>query len=369
MVYLFGIQVMDPLELSGYRRVRYVPEKEILIPKRGAVLDANGDLLVSTISFYQVDLDRGQIDKWATKNGVHLDEAFSRVADIFETNTSLQRDFVLRRLNMGNKISSIQISNRIKESELDGLIKEFRDQKMSGLLHNFSYMRRIYSKERLAARILGSVKEISDDNLSGGTTRSIYKLSGICGIEASADRPLSGEYGWREIVRDANNERVPYPNLREKKPSNGHNVWLTIDSRVQEIVEEALNTGLDAYSAKNAAAVVMQPSTGKIIAMAGISHTDRFEDPSIVRTKPNIPVSFMFEPGSTMKPLTLLPALENKLISPTEKIPSGAMQVGRRRITDTHHYGPLNARDIIAKSSNVGIAKIADRIGSPKMYE
>ncbi len=368
MAYLFSIQVMDPLELSSFRRVRYIPEKEILIPKRGAIMDANGDLLISSISFYQVDIDRSQVDKWATRNGHTLQEAYQKVADIFTANTSLTSEFVMRRLTMGNRLSSIQVSNRIKESELDNLIKDFREARIGGLLHNFSYMRRIYSKDRLAARVLGSVKELSDGTAQNASS-TIYKLSGICGIEASADKALSGEYGWREIVLDANNERVPYPNLREKKPSNGHNVWLTIDSRIQEIVEEALNHGLDEYSAKNAAAVVMNPNTGRIVAMAGISKTDRNEDPSIVRTKPNIPVSFMFEPGSTMKALTLLPALENKLITPTERIAVGEMFVGRRRIKDTHYYDPLNAREIIAKSSNVGIAKIADRIGSAKMYE
>ncbi len=368
MAYLFSIQILDPLELSGYRRIRYVPEKEILIPKRGAILDSNGDLLISTISFYQVDVDRSQIDKWAKNNTISLEEAYQRVSEIFVQNTSLSSEFVLRRLSLGKSLSSIQISNRIKESELDNLIRAFREQKIGGLIHNFSYMRRIYSKDRLAARVLGSVREHSDATAQS-STQSIYKLSGICGIEASCDKALSGEYGWREIVRDANNERVPYPNLKEKKPANGYNVWLTIDSKIQEVVEEALSNGLEAYDAKNAAAVVMEPNTGKIVAMAGISRTDQFEDPSIVRTKPNIPVSFMFEPGSTMKPLTILPALENKLVSPTERIPSGAMQVGRRRITDTHHYGPLTPREIIAKSSNVGIAKIADRIGSPKLYE
>jgi len=368
MVYLFAIQILDPLELSNYRRIRYIPEKEILIPKRGAIFDANGSLLISTISFYQVDFDRSMLDKWARKNQKSLDEAFQKVAAIFARNTSLPEDQVLRRLNMGNKLSSIQISNRIKESELDNLLKDLEGEKINGLTHRFSYMRRIYSKDRLAARVLGSVKEVSDVQ-DRGAGAAIYKLSGICGIEASADNALAGEYGWREVVKDANNERVPYPNLREKKPVNGYNLWLTIDSRIQEIVEETLNNGLVSYNAKNAAAVVMDPKTGRILAMAGVSHTDNSEDPSIVRTKPNIPVSFMFEPGSTMKAITLLPALEHKLISPTERFASGAIQIGRRRITDTHHYGPLTPRDVLAKSSNVGTVLIADRVGSARLYE
>ncbi|MCB5262044.1 MAG: penicillin-binding transpeptidase domain-containing protein, partial [Candidatus Cloacimonetes bacterium] len=115
--------------------------------------------------------------------------------------------------------------------------------------------------------------------------------------------------------------------------------------------------------------VVMDPKTGRILALAGVSNQDLSDDPSIVRTKSNIPASFMFEPGSTLKPMSVLPALEHKLIKPTERIECGRYQVGRRVISDTHNYGPLTPRAIIAKSSNVGVAKIAERIGKVKLYE
>ncbi len=367
VVYLFSVQVLDPLHLSASKFRRYIPSKEMLIPTRGAIYDYNGNMLVSSISFYQVDVDRGEINKWAERNKMTLDAAYQEVAKLFGKHTSLEESFVLGRLNLGKKLSSVQISNKIKESELDGLIRDFDARKINGLLHSFSFMRRIYSQDRLAARILGAVKEVTGDE--NNNSNSIYKLSGMCGIEASFDKELAGSYGWREIVKDANNERVPYPNLKEKKPVNGSNVWLTIDSRVQEIVEEALIHGLDAYGAKNAAAVVMDPNSGKILAMSGMSVDDRELDPNIVRSRPNIPISFMFEPGSTMKPLTMLPALELKLISSNERFPSGTYLVGRRRISDTHSYGLITPREIIAKSSNVGIAKIAERVGSKRLYE
>ena len=111
------------------------------------------------------------------------------------------------------------------------------------------------------------------------------------------------------------------------------------------------------------------PNTGRILALAGVSPEDRNIDPGLVRVKSNIPLSFMFEPGSTMKPLTMLPALEHKLVRPNEKIACGVYQVGKRTIRDTHHYGALTPKEIIAKSSNVGVAKIAERIGKKRLYE
>lgn len=367
--YLFSIQMLDPFNFSGERRIRYIPKKEILIPRRGAILDAKGNLLVSSVSYYQVDVDRAAVAAWVKRDNKNLDETFATIAKLISANSSLSYEAILKRLNLGNKNSSIQISNKISEAELDKIIKDFKAKGIPGLSHSFASMKRIYSKDILAARVLGSVREVSDGYDLATDSRSLYKLSGICGIESTYDKLLSGNYGWREIVLDANRQRVPYPDLHEKKPEHGKNLWLTIDANVQEIVENALYEGLVKYSAANAGAVVMDPKTGRILAMAGVSADDKADDPGMVRVKSNIPVSFMFEPGSTMKPLTMLVAVENKLVRPTETIPSGRYQAGRRVISDTHFYGDLTPRDIIVKSSNVGIAKIAERIGAVKLYE
>lgn len=349
--------------------MRYVPGKEILVPRRGAIYDTKGNLLVSSISFYQVDIDRAAVASWAKRTNTQLDLAFNQLAKVFADHTALSEQDVLNRLNLGNKNTSIQISNKISEAELDKIIRDFKQKDLPGLIHSFASMKRIYSKDKLAARLMGSVREVSDGYDSATDSKSLYKLAGICGIEATYDKLLAGDYGWREVVLDANQQRVPYPNLHEKKPENGKNIWLTIDSNIQEIIENALYEGLESYSAKNGGAVVMDPNTGRILAMAGVSREDKTDDPGIVRVKSNIPISFMFEPGSTMKPLTMLPALENKLVRPNELIPAGRYQAGRRVISDTHFYGDLTPREIIVKSSNVGIAHIAERIGSVKLYE
>ncbi|MDD2229363.1 MAG: penicillin-binding transpeptidase domain-containing protein [Candidatus Neomarinimicrobiota bacterium] len=369
VAYLFSIQILDPFNFAGARRVRYVPGKEILVPRRGAILDVKGNLLVSSVSYYQMDIDRAAVSSWAKRQNMEVAEAFNKVAEVIAAHTNLSSESVLKRLNLGNKITSIQISNKISEAELDKVIKDFKAKDIPGLIHSFASMKRIYSKDKLAARLMGSVREVSDGYDIDTNSKSLYKLAGNCGVEATYDKVLSGDYGWREIVLDANQQRVPYPNLHEKKPSNGGNVWLTIDSNIQEIVENALYEGLEKYSASNAGAVVMDPKTGRILALAGVSMDDKTDDAGIVRVKSNIPVSFMFEPGSTMKPLTMLSALENKLIRSDELISCGRYQVGRRVISDTHDYGSINSRDIIVKSSNVGIAKIAEKIGSVRLYE
>jgi len=367
--YLFCIQILDPFNFAHLRRVRYIPRKEILVPRRGAIYDAKGNLLVSSVSYYQIDIDRGAVNTWADRNDIGRDEAFNRIAETIAKYSNVEKEAVLKRMNKGNKNSSIQISNKISEAQLDNFIQAFSNNKLPGLIHNFASMRRIYSKGVLAARLMGSVKEESSGYDPVTNSKSLYKLSGMNGLEATFDKNLAGGYGWREIVLDANGNRVPYPALHEKKPRHGQNVYLTIDSKVQEIVENALYEGVEKYGALHGGAVVMDPKTGRLIALAGVSNSDKTDDQNIVRSRSNIPASFMFEPGSTMKPITMLSALEYKLVKPNELIECGHYQVGRRKITDTHDYGPLNARGIIAKSSNVGVAKIAERIGSTRLYE
>ncbi len=207
--YLFSIQMLDPFNFSGERRIRYIPKKEILIPRRGAILDAKGNLLVSSVSYYQVDVDRAAVTSWVKRDNKSLDEAFASIAKLISANSSLSYEAVLKRLNLGNKNSSIQISNKISEAELDKIIKDFKAKGIPGLSHSFASMKRIYSKDILAARVLGSVREVSDGYDMATDSRSLYKLSGICGIESTYDKLLSGNYGWREIVLDANRQRVP----------------------------------------------------------------------------------------------------------------------------------------------------------------
>lgn len=367
--YLFSIQVLDPFNFAHMRRIRYTPNKDIVIPQRGSIYDSKGNLLVSSISYYQLDIDRNAVNRWADRNDNTQAEAFEKTALLITENSSLKQENVLRRLNSGTKATSIQISNRISEAELDKIVAAFSDAKMPGLIHNFSSMRRIYSKGTLAARLLGSVREESDGYDRETGSKSLYKLAGINGLEATYDKILAGEYGWKEVVFDANGNRMPYPDLHEKKPISGKNVHLTIDGTVQEIVENALYEGVEKYNAAHGGAVVLDPKTGRIIALAGVSNTDKSIDPGVLRTRSNIPASFMFEPGSALKPLGMLPALEHKLVRPNEKIDCSNYQVGRRMIRDTHDYGPLTPRGIIAKSSNVGVAKLAERTGKIRLYE
>lgn len=364
-IYLFIVQMFDPFDLSYRKLVRYSPWKEIVIPNRGNIMDSKGELLASSIKYYQIDVDRVKVSNAAKKRNKDVNSLFLRISEIISSHSCESKEKIYEKLTQRHS-NTVQISNEIKETELIAIKQSLEKEHLDVIVPTFSSIKRIYSKGRLAARLLGLVREIQDD--SNVKNRSVYRMEGFCGLEASFDDYLRGEYGWREIVYDANKEYVYYPNLKEKKARDGHSLVLTIDSEIQQILEDNLYEGIIKYSAQNAVGVVMNPKTGEIIAMSGVSKNDNSMAEPMVRASANLPVIFMFEPGSTFKPMISLLAMDKKLFRPQDMINCSRYVIGKRTIKDSHELGTISFEDVIVKSSNVGISKVAERIGSVDVY-
>jgi cell division protein FtsI (penicillin-binding protein 3) len=186
--------------------------------------------------------------------------------------------------------------------------------------------------------------------------------SGIEGLEMQLNQRLSGIDGEQQIVRDKKGNRFKDAEVvKEVEP--GENITLSIDSRLQYIMYRELTAAGVANNARSATAIAVDVKTGEILAMASwpsynpndknsLSNKDAMRNSGAVDS---------FEPGSTMKPLTISMALESGKYMPNTVVNTtpGSMRVGNHTIRDTHNYGPLTLGGIIQKSSNVGVAKIA----------
>lgn len=363
-IYLFIVQIIDVFNLSYRRQIRYNPSKEIIIPMRGNIYDRNGEMLASTIKYYQIDIDKKAVHNYCQKNNKSLNEVYDFIATTISNNSNHSKNSILNKLN--KKADNIMLSNSIKESELMNISKEFTAANLNAITPSFNSMKRVYAKGNLGARLLGMVKDIKDD--SNAKNRSVYRMEGFCGIESSFNQYLNGEYGWKETLLDANNSIISYPNLQEKQPKNSNSVYLTLDSEIQQIVEDNLWSGIKKYKAQNAMAVVMNPQTGEILAMAGLSRKDGSTNESLIRSSSNLAVSHRFEPGSTIKPFVSLLALDKKLFKSNDYIDCSIYNLGNRIIRDSHEMKRLTFEDVIVKSSNVGIAKVAEKIGPVDLY-
>ncbi len=215
--------------------------------------------------------------------------------------------------------------------------------------------RRSYPQGRVAANVLG---------FAGTDNR------GLDGLERSLDRKLGGRPGYETVVRDPAGQPIDVVKSRSERP--GANVVLTIDDQIQANAEQILSAAVSRYGAKGGTAIVMDPRTGAILAMA---NAPTFDANSFASTsadlRRNRAVTDVYEPGSTFKIVTIAGALEDGVVSPdTSFWLQPTIQVADRVIHDSH-YRPaerMTVRQILAESSNVGTVTIAkERLGGREL--
>jgi cell division protein FtsI/penicillin-binding protein 2 len=214
--------------------------------------------------------------------------------------------------------------------------------------------RRVYPQGELGGQLLGSV---GVDNY------------GLSGIEQHLEKKLHGTDGKRRIVNDALGKPVSI--VDSKRAEAGEDVQLTIDANIQQRVESVLAGVGQTFSPKGATAVVLDPRTGAILALANWPAVDPSKPGAPSYLTQNRAVQTNYEPGSTFKAFTVAGALEEKLIKPDTvfDLPI-VLQVSDRQITDAHVRGEvsLTVAQILAQSSNIGAVKIGQRLG-PKRFD
>jgi cell division protein FtsI/penicillin-binding protein 2 len=214
-------------------------------------------------------------------------------------------------------------------------------------------IRRTYPRSWVASQVLGAVG--TDDR-------------GLSGLEYRYNTVLRGGDGTRKIVSDAIGQPIAINDVNPTKP--GKQLKLTIDSALQDEVEQVL-AGVGAqYSPKGATAIAMDPTTGEILALANwprVNANDPGGAPAYATT--NRAVDYSYEPGSTFKAFTVAGALQDGVVTPstTFNIPY-ALQVADRTIHDAEAHGAetLSVAGILQKSSNIGADEIGMRLTAPK---
>lgn len=216
--------------------------------------------------------------------------------------------------------------------------------------------RRIYPSGKLASTVLGAVG---------------MDAEGLAGIEMAYNQELLSKHNSMTFQRDARG-RLIYSPVAFKDQVDVGTVTLTIDKTVQFITESALDRAVTESKARAGVAVVMDPKTGAILAMAnspGFNPNDYSKYPQSMWR--NRAITDTFEPGSTFKVLTVATALDRGLVSPEQKFDCnrGAITIGNATIHDHDPYGILSVRDIIKVSSNIGAYKVGHVVGKDRLYE
>ncbi len=214
---------------------------------------------------------------------------------------------------------------------------------------------RIYPYGSLASQVVGCVG---------------WNGRGIAGVEYSLDQELYGFEGWSFRKVDAHRRTYHGYDLEGQDPISGMDVVLTLDVDVQDAVEETLENHVEYLGAKAGSAIVMDPHTGEILAMANYPSYDPNIAQHSTQYLRNDAIQKTYEPGSTFKLFTASAALEEQQVNLEEKIDTegGRLVIYGDVIRDTHDYGKVSFAEAMAHSSNVAFAKLATRVGSERFY-
>ena len=335
-VRLVVLQVMQHDQLV-VRAERQQMSTVIAPAKRGEIFDRNGRLLAYSVdadTIYAVPTEIADAAKTAAALCDALGDCTPKSRDELRDRLSQSKSFVFVR----RRASPMQ-AKRVAALELDGVA--FRKES-----------KRYYPNRELAAHLLGYV---GVDN------------AGLSGLEATYDKTVRGREGKLLVQTDA--RRHVFSRL-ERSPTAGASIELTIDEQLQHIAEREVRNGVEAARADGGTAVIMDPYSGEILAMASwpTFNPNDYSD-ATDNERRNRAVQDLYEPGSTFKLVTASAAIEEKVVTPDEIIDTSAgnIRFGNRVINDMHRYDPMTFTDVIVKSSNVGAIKVGLKVGAERM--
>jgi len=342
-IFLFKIQVIDYSVYSlKDRKTKYERVKTSVC--RGTIYDRNGKILAMSVPVYSAGINTWMINHLMEKNPVSVEKVKKKICAVLNIN----RKFLEERIKKPYAI--------LKENLSVEEYKKIKKEKIKCLYFVKSY-RRVYPEGRHCCHILGFTDK--DGN-------------GLEGIELYYDDLLKGRKGVSLCLKDGEGNLIPSIKKVLLPPEEGKDLYLTIDSNIQYIVEDEIKKGMEEFKAKSVSAIVMNPETGEVLAMANLPDYDPNcpgEFPASFRR--NRCITDLFEPGSVFKIVTATAAIEENLFSPDDEIfcENGKFFIRGHYLHDVHKYKKLSFQDVIVKSSNIGTVKIALSLGEEKLYK
>jgi cell division protein FtsI (penicillin-binding protein 3) len=306
---------------------------------RGQLLDRQGRELarsIETASFFGDPREITNTEETARRialiTGQDRVELANRLSDARDGNKKFI--WITRRVDVAT-------ANKLDALNLDGVFSRKEPK-------------RFYPNDSLAAHVLGFV--------------GLDEI-GQSGVEQYYNEKIRGEAG--KLYLEMDRDRRAFES-HEVQPHPGQTVVLTIDQAIQYRTEQALGAAVERAHAKSGTAIVMDPQTGEILALANAPSFDPNQPPKgSVEDRVNGALQTTYEPGSTFKVVAYSAAIEKGLVKPEDKIDCqmGQITVAGRLIHDHHPFGVLTIAEALAQSSNVGAIKLGLLVGNEGMYE
>ena len=334
---LFQVQVLNGSEYK-IKVVEQSQKKQIIPANRGNIFDRNNKPLTRNIIHYTLSVNPKKVtDKIAVATAVseRTGEPKKKYIDKIDEN------------------SNFEYLERNLQRETLGLLT---NHSFTGLNIKRKY-KRYYPHSSIGAQLIGYTN-IDDE--------------GISGIEKDFNKYLKGSSGWVHKTKGLSGKIQHKSGMPFNEPINGNNIQLTIDLEYQSILEQELLKRQVETNAKSATGIIINPQSGEILAMASVPG---FDNNNFSESEPELhkvrAITDQFEPGSTFKVVSAVAAIKQNDISLFEEFDceNGKYQYYNISVSDHEKYEMLTLPQIIKHSSNIGIVKMVERIGSKKLYE
>jgi cell division protein FtsI/penicillin-binding protein 2 len=354
---LVQVQVAMADELTSEAAIKHV-NKQVIYARRGVILDIHGEPLAQNEPVKTVVADASLIKDR---------EAFAAmIAGPLEVPEAVINGKLTRlvKSKLTGKLEPcryIVLKKDVPESTASQLAQLVSDSKAKTIIANPEAIRfeqdfiRRYPNGPLLCHVLGFTNS---------------ENTGMDGVERTMEQYLHGNDGFRFIERDrTGREIVPYRG-QERDARNGCNVRVTIDMGLQNIVEQELATAVKQYRPKSATVILMKPQTGEILAMATRPNFDLNKQSGVPEdNRRNRAITDIVEPGSTFKIVTIAAALTERVVRADTMIFCENGYWDWCKLHDHHPYAELTVEDILVRSSNIGVGKLAAQLGDQRFYE
>ncbi len=302
-----------------------------ILASRGSIFDRNGVPLAVSIPAYRLIVDPKTLLK--SDNYSQLLSSLSKILSKPEREIdseirkrSSKKYFVLKR--------------ELRKSD----VEKFRKENYGSYVYLETFYKRFYPNGETTSHLLGFTN--SDDK-------------GQEGLEYALNNALSGRNGKKKIITDLNQKIIADVEMIDQ-PLEGKDFHSSIDIKIQHFAHQALKSAIENHNAKGGSIVVMDIMTGEILAIsnqpAGDLSLSRNRVPSIYKNKA---ITDRFEPGSTFKTFTMVTALEYLVFDPEDTTETLPLQIGSTTVKDPRDHGVLSMEEVLIKSSNAGISRIA----------
>ncbi|MEE8479017.1 MAG: penicillin-binding protein [Candidatus Neomarinimicrobiota bacterium] len=334
---LFNIQVAngEKYHKKGQKQSQI---KEILPALRGNIFDKNGIPLTRNIIHYTIAADPSQV-----QNKLDIAKELSKLTG------KPVNDYIKK---LGGKNNFAYLERNLQKKYAQPII----EKNFKGIIIQ-RHSRRTYPQDNIVGQLVGFTN-VDDE--------------GLAGIEQIYNKQLSGNDGWIIKQRSGMGDVKVKNNYPKLEPTDGADIQLTINIKYQSVLQEELLKQIKKTAAVSATGIVINPQTGAILAISSVpDFNPNHPNKSATENQKIRAFTDQFEPGSTFKIVAATAAIDNNLVGIEEKFDceNGTYQYKSVTINDHLPHNDLSLGEIIEKSSNIGIIKVASRVGEKSLYK